>query len=142
MLVACKSHIYIYVYKFKVKFSSNICCFFLYFYRTFALIKPDGIKCKGKILKMVLENGFRIGNLIMVQLKKEQAEELYIADQGQSYFPSVSTACDLLFCIAGYYNCIYTYHKWSLIQNSVKYVQLHHIGFIILLYFFSFLYIN
>lgn len=55
--------------------------------KTFALIKPDGIKSKGKILKMILENGFRIGNLTMVQMRKEQAEELYIADQGQSYFP-------------------------------------------------------
>lgn len=55
--------------------------------KTFALIKPDGIKCKGKILKTILDNGFRIGNLTMVQMRKEQAEELYVADQGQSYFP-------------------------------------------------------
>lgn len=65
--------------------------FLCFFFRTFALIKPDGIKCKGKILKMILENGFRIGNLAMVQMTKEQAGELYSAHQGQSYFPLVST---------------------------------------------------
>ena len=54
-------------------------CFVYVFYRTFALIKPDGVKCKGRILKIILENGFRIGNLTMVEMRKDQVEELYSA---------------------------------------------------------------
>ncbi|XP_048509250.1 nucleoside diphosphate kinase 7 isoform X2 [Athalia rosae] len=57
--------------------------------RTFAMIKPDAIDKMGEIMKRITRNNFHIGNIKMVHMTREEAEEFYIEHKGQSHLPSL-----------------------------------------------------
>lgn len=56
-------------------------------FRTFGLIKPDGIPFMGEILCTIYTNGFQISNLKMTKINKELATKFYSDDQGKQHFP-------------------------------------------------------
>lgn len=55
--------------------------------RTFAMIKPDAMGNMGQILKLIIENGFKITKLKMVQMTKEHALEFYAEHKGKPFLP-------------------------------------------------------
>ncbi|KPL02018.1 MAG: nucleoside diphosphate kinase [candidate division Zixibacteria bacterium SM23_73_2] len=56
--------------------------------KTLFFIKPDAVKRNlvGKIITRVEDSGFRLGNLTLVKLKKEGAEEFYQIHKGKEFF--------------------------------------------------------
>lgn len=59
--------------------------------KTLLVIKPDGVERRliGEIIKRVEEDGFKIVNLKLVKLKKEEAEEFYIVHKGKDFYRSL-----------------------------------------------------
>lgn len=57
------------------------------FFRSFGMIKPDGIVSKGDILCCIFDCGFQISRLKMAILSKEEASQFYEDHQGKSFFP-------------------------------------------------------
>ena len=55
-------------------------------FRTLAIIKPDAIRMKGDILQALTRDGFKVVQLQMCQLTKEQAQAFYAEHNGQSFF--------------------------------------------------------
>ncbi|XP_046417965.1 nucleoside diphosphate kinase 7 [Neodiprion fabricii] len=55
--------------------------------RTLAVIKPDAIDKMGEILKRITRNNFHIGNVKMVHMTRDEAEEFYNKHRGQSDLP-------------------------------------------------------
>jgi nucleoside-diphosphate kinase len=60
--------------------------------RTFAIIKPDAVKknAAGDILKMILENGFHVIGMKMLQITKSQAEGFYAVHASRPFFESLT----------------------------------------------------
>jgi len=60
--------------------------------RTFAIIKPDAVKknATGEILKMILDNGFRIIGMKMLHITKHQAEGFYAVHSSKPFFESLT----------------------------------------------------
>lgn len=60
--------------------------------RTFAIIKPDAVKknAAGEILKMILDNGFRIIGMKMLHITKHQAEGFYAVHSSKPFFESLT----------------------------------------------------
>ncbi len=50
------------------------------------LIKPDGMKNKEKILRMIIDAGFNIENIKMFKLSVIQAENFYIEHKEKGFF--------------------------------------------------------
>ena len=61
--------------------------------RTFAIIKPDAVKknATGDILKMILDNGFHVIGMKMLQITKAQAEGFYAVHASRPFFESLTT---------------------------------------------------
>lgn len=55
--------------------------------RTFAMLKPDAVEKMGQILKLIIENGFKVTKLKMVQMTKEHALEFYAEHKGKPFLP-------------------------------------------------------
>ncbi|MCL4166893.1 UNVERIFIED_CONTAM: hypothetical protein GTU68_067027, partial [Idotea baltica] len=55
-------------------------------HRTLALIKPDSYLHIGKIVNAIEEEGFTLGNIKMVKLTQQQAEQFYADHKGKPYF--------------------------------------------------------
>ena len=60
--------------------------------QTLALIKPDAIKASnvGNIIKKIEENNFKILQLFMLQLSKQEAEEFYSAHKDKPFFDDLT----------------------------------------------------
>ncbi len=60
--------------------------------RTFAIIKPDAVKknAAGEIIKMILDNGFRIIGMKMLHITKHQAEGFYAVHSSKPFFESLT----------------------------------------------------
>jgi nucleoside-diphosphate kinase len=60
--------------------------------RTFAIIKPDAVKnnATGEILKMILDNGFRVIGMKMLHITKHQAEGFYAVHSARPFFESLT----------------------------------------------------
>jgi len=56
--------------------------------RTLAIIKPDAVgrKVTGEIINMILQNGFSIIGMKMLQLTRRQAEGFYAVHAGKPFF--------------------------------------------------------
>lgn len=55
--------------------------------RTFAMLKPDVVEKMGQILKLIIQNGFKVTKLKMVQMTKEHALEFYAEHKGKPFLP-------------------------------------------------------
>lgn len=55
--------------------------------RTFAMLKPDVTEKIGQVLKLIIENGFKITKLKMAQMTKEHALEFYAEHKGKPFLP-------------------------------------------------------
>jgi Nucleoside diphosphate kinase len=51
------------------------------------MLKPDVVEKMGQILKVVIQNGFKITKLKMVQMKREHALEFYAEHTGKPFLP-------------------------------------------------------
>jgi nucleoside diphosphate kinase len=51
------------------------------------MLKPDAMGKMGQILKLIIENGFKITKLKMVQMQKEHALEFYAEHKGKPFLP-------------------------------------------------------
>lgn len=60
--------------------------------KTLAIIKPDAVKKKvvGKIIQRIEEEGFKISNLKMLHLTKEEAEGFYIVHKARPFYGSLT----------------------------------------------------
>jgi nucleoside-diphosphate kinase len=60
--------------------------------RTLAIIKPDAVakRATGQIISMILENGFNIVGMKMLELNKQQAEGFYAVHAGKPFFNSLT----------------------------------------------------
>ncbi len=56
--------------------------------RTLAIIKPDAVKKRivGKIVERIEEEGFRIAEMRMARLTKDEARGFYIVHKGKPFF--------------------------------------------------------
>ncbi len=56
--------------------------------KTFTMIKPCAVEAchTGKIISQVLESGFRISAIKMLQLTKQKAEEFYAEHKGKPFY--------------------------------------------------------
>ncbi|XP_021942838.1 nucleoside diphosphate kinase 7 isoform X3 [Zootermopsis nevadensis] len=62
--------------------------------RTFAMLKPDIVDKMGQVLKLIIQNGFKITKLKMVQMTKEHALEFYAEHKSKPFLPfGRPTAC-------------------------------------------------
>jgi nucleoside-diphosphate kinase len=57
------------------------------FDRTFAMLKPDVVEKMGHIMKVIIQNGFKITKLKMVQMKRDHALEFYAEHKGKPFLP-------------------------------------------------------
>lgn len=60
--------------------------------RTLAIIKPDAVKKRiiGKIIQRIEDEGFRIIEMKLLRLSKEQAEEFYIVHKNKPFYKSLT----------------------------------------------------
>lgn len=60
--------------------------------KTLAIIKPDIVKKKviGKIIQRIEEEGFKISNLKMLHLTKEEAKGFYIVHKDKPFYESLT----------------------------------------------------
>ncbi len=60
--------------------------------QTLAIIKPDAVKKKviGKIIQRIEDEGFKIANLRMVMLSKEDAKGFYIVHKDKPFYNSLT----------------------------------------------------
>lgn len=60
--------------------------------RTFSIVKPDAVAkgATGGIISMVLESGFRILGMKMLEITKEQAEGFYAVHASKPFFNSLT----------------------------------------------------
>ena len=60
--------------------------------RTFSIIKPDAVAkgATGDILNMILEKGFRIIGMKMVEINQQQAEGFYAVHAHRPFFDSLT----------------------------------------------------
>ena len=60
--------------------------------RTLAIIKPDAItkKISGKIIQRIEDEGFKIADLRMLRLTKEEAKGFYIIHKDKQFYESVT----------------------------------------------------
>jgi len=60
--------------------------------KTLAIIKPDAIEKKtaGKIIQRIEDEGFKIADLRMVRLTKEEAKGFYIVHKDKQFYESVT----------------------------------------------------
>lgn len=60
--------------------------------RTFSIVKPDAVAkgATGGIISMILESGFRILGMKMLEITKEQAEGFYAVHASKSFFNSLT----------------------------------------------------
>lgn len=61
--------------------------FYFCYNRTFAMLKPDVVEKMGQILKLIIENGFKVTKLKMVRMTKEHALEFYAEHKGKPFLP-------------------------------------------------------
>jgi nucleoside-diphosphate kinase len=54
------------------------------------LIKPDAFKHMGKIVNAILASGFRIHNMRVCQLTKQEAEAFYSVHRGKPFFEKLT----------------------------------------------------
>lgn len=59
------------------------------FYRTLGLIKPDAFEKFNQILETIYESGFRLTNLKMCRLSREEAGAFYQEHQAKSFYKYV-----------------------------------------------------
>lgn len=59
--------------------------------RTLMIIKPDAVKAglMGRILSLVIDEGFEIRALRMLRLEEKQAREFYAVHQGKPFYDSL-----------------------------------------------------
>ncbi|HEY6348340.1 MAG TPA: nucleoside-diphosphate kinase [Candidatus Angelobacter sp.] len=60
--------------------------------RTFSIVKPDAVAkgATGGIIAMILESGFRILGMKMVEITKQQAEGFYAVHTSKPFFNSLT----------------------------------------------------
>ena len=60
--------------------------------KTLAIIKPDAIKKKiaGKIIQRIEDEGFKIADLRMLRLTKEEAKGFYIIHKDKQFYESLT----------------------------------------------------
>ena len=60
--------------------------------RTFSIVKPDAVAkgATGGIISMILESGFRILGMRMLEITKEQAEGFYAVHASKPFFNSLT----------------------------------------------------
>lgn len=60
--------------------------------RTLAIIKPDAVKKRiiGKIIQRIEDEGFRIIEMKLLRLSKEQAEGFYIVHKNKPFYKSLT----------------------------------------------------
>jgi nucleoside-diphosphate kinase len=60
--------------------------------KTLAIIKPDAVKKRiiGKIIAAIEEDGFRITEMKMIRLSKEDARAFYAVHKGKSFFDALT----------------------------------------------------
>ena len=60
--------------------------------QTLAIIKPDAIKKKiaGKIIQRIEDEGFKIDDLRMIRLTKEEAKGFYIIHKDKQFYESLT----------------------------------------------------
>jgi len=60
--------------------------------KTLAIIKPDAVKKKviGKIIQRIEEEGFRIKEMRMIRLSKEDAKAFYVVHKGKPFYESLT----------------------------------------------------
>lgn len=60
--------------------------------RTFSIVKPDAVAkgATGGIISMILESGFRILGMKMLEITKEQAEGFYAVHASKPFFNSLT----------------------------------------------------
>ncbi len=60
--------------------------------KTLAIIKPDIVKKRviGKIIQRIEEEGFKISNLKMLHLSKEEAKGFYIVHKDKPFYESLT----------------------------------------------------
>jgi nucleoside diphosphate kinase len=51
------------------------------------MLKPDVVEKMGQILKLIIENGFKVTKLKMVRMTKEHALEFYAEHKGKPFLP-------------------------------------------------------
>lgn len=61
--------------------------------RTFSIVKPDAVAkgATGDIINMILQNGFRIVGMRMLEITKQQAEGFYAVHASRPFFDSLTT---------------------------------------------------
>ena len=62
-------------------FDTNFVC-----HRTLGLIKPDAFEKFNHILEAIYDNGFRVTNLKMCQLSRQEAGAFYQEHQSKSFY--------------------------------------------------------
>jgi nucleoside diphosphate kinase len=51
------------------------------------MLKPDVVEKMGQILKVIIQNGFKITKLKMVKMKHDHVLEFYAEHKGKPFFP-------------------------------------------------------
>ena len=59
---------------------------------TFGIIKPDAVRANhtGSIIQRILDNGFSIRGLKLIQMTRKQAEGFYAVHRERPFFPSLT----------------------------------------------------
>jgi nucleoside diphosphate kinase len=63
--------------------------FYVYLFRTLAIIKPDAIRNLGDIISAVYENGFTIARMRMIKLAQNEVMYFYSEHKAKDFFPYV-----------------------------------------------------
>jgi nucleoside-diphosphate kinase len=58
---------------------------------TLAIIKPDAIRFKGEILQALHRDGFKVVQMQMVSLSRQEAQKFYAEHQGKPFFNDLTT---------------------------------------------------